>query len=160
MVDLAPYTAWSWFTGQVEASNGTMEVEDTRGTIGVGLHWEYNPIPYIGVGVKLDVQIPVGDPRFLMALPTLAMRGILPLMDGRLELFAMVQFGVTYLQYGDYFVGYGWNVSGGLGAGYQITRRWGLQLHVDYQYLTAYQGDYKIEQAVGTRGFFGFYYKL
>ena len=161
MVDIAPYTAWGGFMGEVDPGGAWGKVYSSRGALGIALHWEYNPIPYIGVGFKVDIQLPVDKPSFLMVLPTAGLRGILPLMDDRLELFILAQVGATYLQYGDTFVGYGWNVSGALGAGYHLGRRWGVQLHAGYMYCTAASGDeWEIEIPASLRGFFGIFYRL
>ena len=158
-VDFSPYTSWGHFFGRIDSSVlGREKVDALRGALGVALHWEYNPIPYIGVGFKVDIELPTDKPGYLMVMPTLALRGILPLMRGRLELFIRAQVGATYLQYED-FVGYGYAVSGDLGVGYRITRRWGVQIHGGARIVQAWSGDSYLDR-LGGQGAVAFFYLL
>jgi len=161
MVDIAPYTAWSWYYGNVEAYSGVRDKEDLyRGAVGIALHWEYDPIPYLGIGVKVDIELPVDKPSFLNVRPTLALRGILPLLQDRLELFILAQLGAVYLQYGDGYVGYGYVVSADVGVGYKITRRWGVHLHGGFRFFETWMGDDDLAGPLGAQAAFGIFYLL
>lgn len=160
MIEFGPYTAWGQFKGTVDHARDDGRVDEIRGALGIGLQWEYAPIPYLGLGVKIDIHLPPEDPSYLMVLPTLALRGILPLAHNKMELFVMAQVGATYLQYGKDFVGYGWSAAGDLGIAYQVGRRWGAQFHAGYLYVTAANGDFDMTQPYCIRGFVGVYYRL
>jgi len=155
-VDFAPYSVWSWYFGDVQGRSDS-KLDASRSAFGVGLHWEYAPIRYFGAGVRVDVQLPGRDEQFLLVLPSITLRGVLPI--GRWEIFLLAQGGAAYLQYGD-FVGYGYNLGADLGVGYRVSRRWGVQLHGGYQFVATYSGDDTIRQPFALRGLLGFYYLL
>ena len=168
-VEAIPGTGWASYSGFAE-DRPADEYEESAHVIGLGIGWEYLPLKYLGVGLAFGLRVPLGlDDHWLNdwlsfapSLPSTllflgSLRGILPLVDDRLELFVLTRLGGALFIARETFFGWhsslGWSVdaAGGIGWAFGRRRRWLASARFGYRFSASS----KMDNPAAWEGTFG-----
>lgn len=138
-----PVFEWGWLFGHGHEPYPDEKIDETALLLGIGAHWEYAVCPYVALGAGIDVQVDLGGASPVLVLPQLAARFLLPLAEGRIELYLLARGGVAVLHLaedGYTYDGVGGTIYGALGLDVWVTPEVSIGFHGGYR-LTSTEGD-------------------
>lgn len=134
MLDVLPYTSLLFQFGQGIDGESDGKVDGPVLLGGFAPRYEYAPLSWLAVGAGVGVRLL--EP--LVVLPEASVRFMLPLVDGHLEPFVMLQGGGAIIRRegtrgAPTYLGTGWTVSPSLGVQWLDEGRWGVGGHVAWR---------------------------